>query len=91
LVTTVANTAANRRLTFGVRGAARAGRHHLEGLVVFAVALAVTSGALEALHALVNQPQRSVELAVLVGANLAATAIRFVLLRGWVFHPRRSH
>jgi putative flippase GtrA len=90
LVTTVANTAANRRLTFGVRGAARAGRHHLEGLVVFAVALAVTSGALDALHALVIQPPRSVELAVLVGANLAATAIRFVLLRGWVFHPRRS-
>jgi hypothetical protein len=25
-----------------------------------------------------------------VVANLAATAARFVLLRGWVFHPRRS-
>jgi len=28
-----------------------------------------------------------VELVVLVLANLAATAVRFVLLRGWVFHP----
>jgi hypothetical protein len=34
-------------------------------------------------------PPRSVELVVLVLANLAATAVRFVLLRGWVFHPRR--
>jgi putative flippase GtrA len=31
-----------------------------------------------------------VELGVLVIANLVATAVRFVLLRGWVFHPRRS-
>jgi hypothetical protein len=30
------------------------------------------------------------ELGVLVVANLVATAARFVLLRGWVFHPRRS-
>ncbi|PRC56315.1 hypothetical protein C6A85_39240, partial [Mycobacterium sp. ITM-2017-0098] len=30
------------------------------------------------------------ELAVLVAANLLATAVRFVLLRGWVFHPRRT-
>jgi hypothetical protein len=28
---------------------------------------------------------------VLVLANLVATAVRFVLLRGWVFHPRRTH
>jgi hypothetical protein len=28
---------------------------------------------------------------VLVLANLVATAVRFVLLRGWVFHPGRSH
>jgi putative flippase GtrA len=90
LLTAVANTAANRRFTFGVRGAARAGRHQIEGLVVFGIALAVTSGALAALHAWVSQPHRALELAVLIGANLIATAIRFVLLRGWVFHPRRA-
>jgi hypothetical protein len=27
----------------------------------------------------------------LVAANLVATAVRFVLLRGWVFHPRRAN
>ena len=29
-------------------------------------------------------------LLTLVLANLVATAARFVLLRGWVFHPRRA-
>ena len=36
LATAVANTAANRRLTFGIRGARHAARSQFEGLVVFA-------------------------------------------------------
>ena len=48
LVTAVGNTAPNRRLTFGVRGAANAGRHQAQGLVVFALGLALTSGSLAA-------------------------------------------
>ena len=67
-----------------------AARHHVEGLIVFGVALAITSGALGVLHGLVTEPHRAVELGVLVLANLVATAVRFVLLRGWVFHPGRS-
>jgi putative flippase GtrA len=90
LVTAIANTAANRRFTFGVTGATKAARHHVEGLIVFAIALAITSGALAGLHAFVEQPHRLLELTVLVLANLVATALRFVLLRGWVFHPRRA-
>jgi putative flippase GtrA len=90
LVTAVANTAANRRFTFGVKGGGGAARHQVEGLIVFGIALGVTSGALSALHSLSADPQRWVELLVLVIANLVATAIRFVLLRGWVFHPSRS-
>ena len=89
LVTAIGNTAANRRFTFGIAGRGRAARHHVEGLLVFAMALGITSGALAALHGLVDQPHRLVELTVLVLANLAATVARFVLLRGWVFHPRR--
>ena len=50
----------------------------------------VINGALAGLHAVVAQPHHMVELAVLVTANLVATAVRFVLLRGWVFHPGRS-
>ena len=90
LLTAIANTAANRRFTFGVAGATRVARHHVEGLIVFAVALAITSGALAGLHAFVDQPHRLLEVTVLVLANLIATAVRFVLLRGWVFHPRRT-
>lgn len=89
LATALANTAANRRFTFGVRGRAGAARHQFEGLVVFAVGLALTSGALAMLHN-VTDPPRLLELVVLVLANLAATVVRFVLLRGWVFHPRRA-
>ncbi len=87
LLTAIGNTAANRRFTFGVGGRANATRHHFEGLVVFGIALAITSGALAGLHAVVAQPHHLVELTVLVLANLVATAVRFVLLRGWVFHP----
>jgi len=42
------------------------------------------------LHTFVTDPHHLVELVVLVLANLVATAARFVLLRGWVFHPRRA-
>ncbi|MGE0214931.1 glycosyltransferase [Mycolicibacterium sp.] len=90
LLTAIGNTAANRRFTFGVAGGAHLARHHLEGLIVFGIALAITSGALGVLHALAAAPHHLVELAVLVTANLVATAVRFVLLRGWVFHPRRA-
>jgi putative flippase GtrA len=87
-VTAVGNTAANRRYTFGVRGRASAARHQFEGLIVFSLGLALTSGSLAILHAL-TLPGRGLELVVLVVANLAATVLRFLLLRGWVFHPRR--
>lgn len=90
LLTAVGNTAANRRFTFGIGGRARLARNHVEGLVVFGIALAITSGALGLLHATTETPNHMVELAVLVAANLVATVARFVLLRGWVFHPRRT-
>lgn len=90
LVTAIGNTAANRRFTFGVAGSKRVARHHFEGLIVFAIALAITSGSLALLHTLVPEPGRYVDAIVLVVANLLATAARFVLLRGWVFHPRRN-
>ena len=85
LATALGNTAANRRFTFGVRGTAAVGRHHLQGLVVFALGLGLTSGALALVSALVSQPSRWLEVGVLIVANLAATALRFVLLREWVF------
>jgi putative flippase GtrA len=89
LITAVANTAANRRLTFGVSGRRGAGRHQAQGLVVFGLGLALTSGSLALLHAVSATPARFVELTVLVAANLVATLLRFLLLRVWVFRTAR--
>jgi putative flippase GtrA len=85
LVTSVANTAANRRLTFGVRGRDGAARHQLQGLLIFGLGLGLTTGALALLGYVAPDASRVVELAVLVLANAVATAIRFVLFRSWVF------
>jgi putative flippase GtrA len=88
LLCAVANTAANRRLTFGVRGRARVVRHQAQGLVVFGIGLALTSGSLAALGAATAEPAHGTELAVLITANLAATVLRFLLFRAWVFPER---
>jgi putative flippase GtrA len=85
LLTAVANTAANRRVTFGIRGRLHAARDQLRGLIAFGTGLAVTSGALVALHALSARPSRAAEVVVLVVANLVATVVRFALYRSWVF------
>ncbi|MGW1885597.1 glycosyltransferase [Streptomyces sp. NPDC001970] len=90
LVSAVANTAANRRLTFGVRGRERAVRHQAQGLVVFAIGLTLTSGSLAALDTVGGSPSHGTELAVLIVANLAATVLRFLLFRAWVFPDRRT-
>ncbi|MFF4181637.1 glycosyltransferase [Streptomyces sp. NPDC001691] len=90
LVSAVANTAANRRLTFGVRGRDRAVRHQAQGLAVFAIGLALTSGSLAALDAAHAGAAHSTEVAVLVAANLAVTLLRFLLFRAWVFPDRAA-
>ncbi|WP_121192186.1 bifunctional glycosyltransferase family 2/GtrA family protein [Motilibacter peucedani] len=84
LLTAVANTAANRRLTFGVTTSEGTLVHQAQGLVVFALGLGLSSGALALLHS-AGGASGSVELVVLVAANLLATVLRFVLLRAWVF------
>lgn len=87
LVTAVANTAANRRLTFGITARQGAVKHHVAGLAAFGVGLALTSGSLALLHLAVPAPVRAVEVVVLVAANAAATLLRFIALR-WVMSPR---
>jgi putative flippase GtrA len=81
----VGNTAANRRLTFRVRGRDGLVRHHVRGALVFVLTLALTTGALAVLHALDGAPARGLELGVLVAATLTATVTRYVALRSWVF------
>jgi putative flippase GtrA len=89
VVTAVANTAANRRLTFGVRGRAGAATHQLQGLLVFGLGLACTSGALAALGTWLPDASQLVEILALVAANAVATALRFVAFRSWIFRAHR--
>jgi putative flippase GtrA len=85
LITAVANTAFNRRLTFGIAGRRHVLRHQLRGLIAFAAGLALTSGALAWLHAVDRGSGRASEVFVLLTAGLAATLLRFGLYRSWVF------
>jgi glycosyltransferase involved in cell wall biosynthesis len=90
LVTAVLNTAANRHFTFAIRRRTHMLRHQAQGLFVFGLALALTSGMLAGLHVLDAHPARLLEIAVLTVANLLATVLRFTLLRAWVFNARRA-
>jgi putative flippase GtrA len=89
-VTAIGNTAANRRFTFGVTGTARAFRQQLEGGLAFLIGLVLSTGCLTALHFIAPEAGRIVEVSTLVLANGLAALVRFLLLREWVFHPRRT-
>jgi len=92
LITAIGNTAVNRSFTFGVRGRTARLQHQLQGLAVFGTGLALSTGALAVVHAAAPQTGRSVEAATLVLANLAATILRFLLFRSWVFcRPSATH
>ncbi|MEA2420092.1 MAG: hypothetical protein QOE60_2298, partial [Thermoleophilaceae bacterium] len=88
-ITAVANTHANRRLTFGISGRGDLLRQHAMGAFVYVLTLGLTSGALAVLHGLDPGPDPVLELAVLVAAGICATVTRYMALRSWVFAPRR--
>jgi glycosyltransferase involved in cell wall biosynthesis len=88
-VTAVGNTAANRRMTFGVRGRAGMVRHHARGALVYVLTLGLTSASLASLHRIDARPPRLVELGVLVVASALATVSRYIALRSWVFAAAR--
>ena len=88
VVTAVGNTAANRHWTFEVRGTDRLARDHAGGLLAFLVALAITSASIAALGIVAPEAGRLAEVVVLLAANAAATAVRFVLLRTWILADR---
>lgn len=85
LISTVINTALNRRHTFGIRSPHHGFAAQVKGMAAFALCLAFTSAGL-ALSAAFSGTWATIgTLAVLTAANLAATIVRFVLLRTWVF------
>jgi putative flippase GtrA len=86
--TAMANTAANRRFTFGFRDSTGAVRHQAQGLLVLGCGLAVTSGAIWAMRQIHGEHHPLAEVTVLTATNLFVTAMRFVLMRVWIFRSR---
>ena len=86
LVCALANTAANRRLTFALRGRAGRVRHYAAGTALGLLPLVLTLASLAVLSTL-GVTSLAVTLLTLTAANLAATVARFLLLRHWVFRP----
>jgi glycosyltransferase involved in cell wall biosynthesis len=84
-LTAVANTQANRRVTFGVRGSRGLIGQHAAGALAFVLALCLTDGALALLSSLDSHPARLLEATVLVAASVLATIGRYLALRTWVF------
>ena len=87
-LTAIGNTAANRRLTFDIRGRDGLARQQAAGFLVFVLALGLTNGALRVLHDLDAHAPRLLEAAVLVLATLGSTVTRYVALSSWVFRRR---
>jgi putative flippase GtrA len=91
-ITAVANTQANRRFTFGIRGREGLVRQQAAGALVYLLALGLTDGALTVLTRLDSHHSRALEVIVLVTASAFATVSRYVALRSWVFARRvRRH
>jgi putative flippase GtrA len=81
-----ANFAANRHLTFRAADAPLAPQ--LAGYAAaYALGLGASSIALAGLQAALHQPRGPVDTAAGVAAGFAATFVRYVLMRGWVFRP----
>ncbi|HXM57823.1 MAG TPA: dolichyl-phosphate beta-glucosyltransferase [Candidatus Dormibacteraeota bacterium] len=89
VVTAIANTAANRRFTFGVQGRSGLALDHAGGLVALALALTTTNLAIAGMQAAYPDASPLTELLVLGAANAAATMARFVLLRALIVGRRR--
>lgn len=86
LISALANTAMNKRATFGL-GGRTSRREHLQGLAVFSLGIGLTSAALWVLHRAVHHPGRLLEVLVLLVATAIVTVVRFVLFSRWIFAP----
>ena len=83
------NTALNRRLTFKITSNRKRAQDHLNGLIVIAIALVITGGSLGILHAVHPAATVSDELWTTTLSGFVATAVRFTLLRHWIFRRAR--
>lgn len=89
ILTSLLNTALNRRLTFKIAGQQRRTRDHLNGLVVIDVALVITGSSLGVLHWFNPAATVRDELVATTLSGFLATAVRFSMLRHWIFRRAR--
>jgi putative flippase GtrA len=89
VLTSFMNTALNRRLTFKITEQHRMARDHLHGLAVIAVALVITGGSLGVLHWVHPEATVADELWTTTLSGFLATAVRFTMLRHWIFRRAR--
>ena len=87
--TAVANTAANRRYTFGITSRDARLRHHIQGAVAFAAGLVCSTAGLAIIHLLVSRPPPMVEAVAAFVAGAVATMLRYTLFRHWIFASLR--
>jgi putative flippase GtrA len=85
VVAAMTNTWANRRWTFGVRGRAGTARHQVQGLLVLALTLVMTSGGLWLLGVGAPTAPTWVETTVVAVTTAVATAVKFLSMKWWVF------
>lgn len=89
VATSLLNTAMNRRLTFKISGQRRMARDHFNGLIVIVVALVITGSSLGVLHWLNPEASVADELWTTTLSGFLATAVRFTMLRHWIFRRAR--
>ncbi|MBT8161535.1 MULTISPECIES: GtrA family protein [Arthrobacter] len=90
IITSLMNTALNRRLTFKISGKQKRTRDHVNGLIVIAVALVITGGSLAVLHAFRPEATVTEDLLTTTLSGFFATAVRFSMLRHWIFRRARN-
>lgn len=86
-IATLFNTAVHRELSRGRDGLVRRGRMILVLLSLYAISLALTTGALLLAGALTSG-SLVIELIAITVANAVAAVFRFSILRAWVFRSR---
>lgn len=89
ILTSLMNTALNRRLTFKITGGRKRTQDHLNGIIVIIVALVITGGSLGVLHLFRPDATVGEELWTTTLSGFVATAVRFSLLRHWIFRRAR--
>jgi hypothetical protein len=86
-IATLFNTAVHRELSHSRDGQLRRGRMILVVLSLYAISLALTSGAL-LVAGWVASGSLVVELIAITVANAVAAIFRFSVLRAWIFRSR---